>query len=60
MRTYFIEDLTIEDMDTLIERGVVFDVTSKNALLPKDRGELHRDNVRIDGDELPNALRRPN
>lgn len=55
--TYFIEDLTIEDLDALIERGACFDVVSKNAVLPENRGELRRDNVRGGRDELPNVIR---
>lgn len=35
---YNIEDLTIDIIDDLVERGVVFDVTSKATLLPKSTG----------------------
>lgn len=32
---YYVEDLTIEKVDKLIERGVVFDIASKATVLPK-------------------------
>ena len=40
---YNIEDLTIAKVDELIERGVVFDVTSKASVLSKNRGNNERD-----------------
>ena len=41
--TYFIEDLTIPEVDKLIEKGVVFNVTSKAAILPKNNSVPNRD-----------------
>ena len=40
---YNIEDLTIELVDSLVERGVVFDVTSKTSVLSKGRSSDARD-----------------
>jgi len=41
--TYFIEDLTIPEVDKLIEKGVVFNVTSKASVLPKSNRVPNRD-----------------
>lgn len=49
--TYYIEDLSLEDLDTLIEKGECFDVTSKVAVLPVCDGDVHGDSVRGSGSE---------
>lgn len=56
IRTYFIEDMSIEEIDDLIERGVCFDLTSKNTILPEDRGKLPRNDVRVTGSKLSDDL----
>lgn len=47
--TFFIEDLTIDKVDDLVEKGVVFDVTSKTAVLSKNRSNRARDEFWCDG-----------
>lgn len=46
--TYYIEDLSLEDLDNLIEKGECFDVTSKVAVLPTRDSDVQRDSVRSD------------
>ena len=53
---YYVEDLTLADIDKLIERGVCFDITSKTTLLPKDSSTLQRDHFWSDGVELPGSV----
>ena len=36
---YNIEELTLEMIDELVERGVVFDITSKTSVLSKSRSD---------------------
>ena len=50
--TLYIEDLTIDEIDDLIERGVVFDVTSKTAVLSKDRSNDERNSFWSNGDKF--------
>ena len=47
----YIEDLTIDDIDDLIERGVVFDVTSKTTVLSKNRSDDERNSFWSNGDK---------
>lgn len=53
---YYLEDLTLADIDKLIERGVCFDITSKTTLLPKDSSSVQRDHFWSDRDKLPGSL----
>ena len=53
---YYVEDLTLADIDKLIERGVCFDITSKTTLLPKDSSTLQGDHFWSDGVELPGSV----
>lgn len=46
IQVYYIEDLTIDMIDNLVEKGVVFDVASKTSLLPKNTSHNERDTVR--------------
>ena len=54
---YYIEDLTIEEVDRLIERGVCFDITSKNTVLSKRTGNVNRDDFWCSGNKLSGNLR---
>lgn len=45
-----IEDLTIDMIDELIERGVVFDVTSKTTVLSENTSNSERDAFWSSGD----------
>lgn len=56
IETYFIEDLSLADLDKLIERGVCFDVASKNTLLPESGGYSKGDNIRGSGSQLSRNL----
>lgn len=56
----FIEDLSIEDIDRLIEKGDVFDITSKNAVLPKGSSLSRRDSFWSKDIEQPNVVREAN
>lgn len=42
---YYIEDLTIEKIDELVERGVVFDIASKTSVLSKNRRNNENDEI---------------
>lgn len=42
IKVYYIEDLCIEDVDAMIEKGEVFDVSSKATLL-QNNGDSERD-----------------
>ena len=57
IKTYYIEDLTVDEVDELVERGVCFDVTSKNALLSERKCSINRDAFWSSGTELPESLR---
>ena len=48
---YYIEDLTLDMIDELVERGVVFDVTSKTSVLPKSAGNYARNPIWSSGDK---------
>lgn len=56
-----IEDLTVEDVNKLIERGVVFDITSrqsnKPSLLRRDVNNKERDTFWGNGDKSTTYLR---
>lgn len=56
IKTYYIEDLTLDDVDALVERGVCFDVTSKVALLSERDDIGNRDTFWYDGDKQPQSL----
>lgn len=60
IKTYYIEDLTVDEVDELVERGVCFDITSKNALLSERRGRVNRDAFWSSGAELSESLRQQN
>lgn len=53
---YNIEDLTIDKIDTLIERGVVFDITSKTAVLPKIGSDNERDSFGSNRDKYARGI----
>lgn len=40
---YYIEDLTLDKLDKLVERGDIFIVSSKTALLPQSVSDPERD-----------------
>lgn len=40
---YYIEDLSIADVEDMIEKGVVFDVTSKATVLSADTSDYERE-----------------
>lgn len=52
---YYIEDLTVEEVDSLVERGVVFDIASRNTdkttLLSRDVNTKDRDAFWYGGDK---------
>lgn len=50
IETYAIEDLSIAQLDDLIEKGVCFDVYSKTALLAWRKSGSDADTVRESGD----------
>lgn len=56
IKTYYIEDLTLDDVDVLVERGVCFDVTSKVALLSERDDIGNRDTFWYDGDKQTQSL----
>lgn len=56
IKTYYIEDLTLDDVDALVERGVCFDVTSKVALLSERNDIGNRDTFWYDGDKQTQSL----
>ena len=43
IKTYYVEDLTLEQVDALIEKGEVFNVQNKSAILPESRSHGGRD-----------------
>lgn len=43
INTYYIEDLTLEQVDALIEKGEVFNVQNKSSILPESRVRGERD-----------------
>lgn len=43
VETYYLEELDLETLDSLIEKGVCFDVISKNAILPTDSRDSEKD-----------------
>ena len=53
---FYIEDLTIDEIDDLVERGVVFDVTYKATLLSENRSNLSRDAFWSDGDKCSDSV----
>lgn len=57
MMTYYIEDLTIEELDRLVEKGKIFDVTSKTSVLSKSESYGDRDAFWRDGDKRAEDLR---
>ena len=56
IKVYYIEDLSVEDVDALIEKGEVFDVVSKTSIL-QSRSAGDRDSFWGDGDRQSNSLR---
>lgn len=56
MNTYYLEELSIEDIDTLIEKGECFNVRSKNAVFSRHAttSEQHPEGYTADnsGDSL--------
>jgi len=54
---YYIEDLTLEQIDELVERGVVFDIASKTSVLSKNRGNSSPDKIRSNGDKRTDDIR---
>lgn len=56
IKVYYIEDLSIEEVDAMIEKGEVFDVVSKAALLQSD-GTGERDAFWGAGNRLPDSVR---
>ena len=56
LKVYYIEDLTLSDIDDLIERGVCFDVTSKNTVLSEGDCLPVGDNFWGDGDNVPGDI----
>lgn len=54
---YVIEDMTIEMMDALIEKGRVFDVTSKASILSKSTSDGDRDDFWRSGDKYSSDIR---
>ncbi len=57
IKVYCIEDLTIEMLDTMVERGEVFNVTSKSTLLSKSSNNGERDAFWRDGDKHTEPVR---
>lgn len=57
---FYVEDLTVEDVDALIERGVCFDITSKNTLLSKRPSYINGDDIRSSRDKLSRYLQQGN
>lgn len=51
-----IEDLTIEKVDELIERGVVFDIASKASILSKSNCNYENDKIRCSRSERESDL----
>ncbi len=56
---YNIEELTIEMMDTLVEKGGIFDVTSKASILSKSKCIGERDEFWRDGDKHSGDIQQP-
>ena len=56
---YCIEDLTVNEIDALIEKGVIFDVTSKITVLPTSNGISRKNSKRHVRDFSPGAIQRP-
>ena len=56
IKTYYIEDLTLDDVDALVERGVCFNVTSKAALLSERDSAGNRDAFWYPGDKSTDNL----
>lgn len=59
IKTYFIEELTIEDIDGMVERGEVFDLTSKAAILSSDECNTNRNSFWEFGDFMSRNIRKP-
>lgn len=59
IKTYYVEDLSIEDVDKMVERGVCFDVTSKVSLLSNTAGNNRNDAFWFPRDEYAKAIRNP-
>ena len=56
MNTYYLEELSIEDIDTLIEKGECFNVRSKNAVFSRDATTSEQHAERHVVDDSGNSL----
>lgn len=59
IEVFNVEDLTIDDVDDLIEKGVVFNVRSKATVLPESRCKGDRDSFWGIGDIDTESIRHP-
>lgn len=57
IKSYFVEDLTLEKVDKLIESGEVFNVRNKTPVLPETRVPGDRDEVWGIGNNDPHSVR---
>lgn len=56
MKTYFIEELDLNDLDKLIEKGECFDVRSTAALLSDADGARVSDTLRDSGNRYADDI----